>query len=233
MPIPFLAPDDKTTAFPPVERALKNPNGLLMAGGSLDPQRLWSAYQQGIFPWYEEGEPILWWSPDPRCVLWPAGLRVSRSLQKSLRNGNFEVTVDRAFREVIEQCAATRPGASGTWITRDMIQAYCRLHRYGAARSVEVWRDQRLVGGLYGIVMSRVFVGESMFSRVSDASKVALVHLARDPGISLIDCQLDTPHLLGLGAQNIPRSRYLELLRELGAPDANPFRADNLDSGDD
>lgn len=215
MPIPFLAEDDFRTPFPDVNTALEEPNGLLMAGGSLQPERLLRAYRRGIFPWYEQGEPILWWAPDPRCVIKPGEFKASRSLRKTLRSGRFTVTHDAAFREVMQACAAPRPGSQGTWITTDMIDAYCRLATVKAARSIEVWDGDTLVGGLYGVAMGKVFIGESMFSRVSDASKVALAHLASDPHYELIDCQLPTEHLMSLGATTIPRREYSELLDKL------------------
>ena len=216
MPIPFLAPDDESTPFPAVESALTEPDGLLMAGGKLSPRRLVAAYRSGIFPWYEAGEPILWWSPDPRCVLWPNDLRVSRSLAKTIRSGRYEVSENLAYPEVMRRCGAPRSGSSGTWITEEMIEAYCTLNRYGLARSVEVWRGESLVGGLYGIALGGVFVGESMFSAERDASKVALVHLAESGRYRLIDCQLETPHLASMGATLIDRARYIGLLAELG-----------------
>lgn len=216
MPIPFLAADDELSAFPKVSDALKEPNGLLMAGGSLSPQRLISAYRQGIFPWYEEGEPILWWSPDPRCIIWPDQIKVSRSLKKSMRNSNFEITRNLAFKEVMHHCGAARSGSSGTWVTRDMIEAYCRLNLYGIAQSTEVWQNNQLVGGLYGISLGNLFIGESMFSLARDASKTALVHLAESKDYGLIDCQLETPHLLSLGAETISRSKYTDLLAQYG-----------------
>lgn len=216
MPIPFLAPDDETTPFPDVTSALTEPNGLLMAGGNLAPRRLLAAYRTGVFPWYEAGEPILWWSPDPRCVIWPKRLRVTRSLAKTIRSGRYEVTENLAYREVMEQCGAPRPGSTGTWITDEMIEAYCTLAGHGLARSIEIWMERRLVGGLYGIALGRVFVGESMFSRERDASKVALAHLAASGRYRLIDCQLETPHLASMGATRISRAHYGRLLVELG-----------------
>ena len=216
MPIPFLAPDDELTPFPDVADALAEPNGLLMAGGNLAPRRLLSAYRAGVFPWYEAGEPILWWSPDPRCVIWPERIRVTRSLAKTIRGGRYEVTENLAYREVMRLCGAPRPGSSGTWITDEMVEAYCTLARYGLARSLEVWMNHRLVGGLYGISLGRVFVGESMFSLERDASKVALVHLARSGRYRLIDCQLETPHLTRMGATSISRAHYVHLLAEFG-----------------
>ncbi|HET8551420.1 MAG TPA: leucyl/phenylalanyl-tRNA--protein transferase [Gammaproteobacteria bacterium] len=208
---------DAPNTFPPVERALRNPNGLLAAGGDLSIARLLAAYRRGIFPWYEDGQPILWWSPDPRMVLFPNELHVSHTLRKTLRRNVFEVTVDRAFADVIHACAAPR-GDQGTWLTDDMKQAYLRLHRVGYAHSFEAWRGGRLAGGLYGIELGRVFFGESMFSRESDASKVALVHLCRRD-YDLIDCQVESRHLARLGARPIPRRQFLERL-DAGCADA-------------
>lgn len=215
MPIPFLAPDDNTTPFPPVNTALKEPNGLLMAGGNLNPNRLISAYRVGVFPWYEAGEPILWWSPDPRCVIYPEKIRITRSLRKTIRSKKFELTENRAFQEVMVQCAAPRKSSTGTWVTADMIEAYCKLNELGVARSVELWTGDQLTGGLYGIQMGKIFIGESMFSNSRDASKVALAHLAQCGKYQLIDCQLETDHLLSMGAESISRERYIELLAEL------------------
>ena len=216
MPIPFIAPDDEHTPFPDVTAALQEPNGLLMAGGSLSVRRLVDAYCCGVFPWYEESEPILWWSPDPRCVLKPKNIKISRSLRKTLRSGKYEVTENLAYREVMKQCGAPRVGSSGTWVTDAMIAAYCKLNSLGIAKSYEVWEGHRLVGGLYGIEVGEVFVGESMFSRASDASKTAFVHLAQCGRYQLIDCQLETPHLRSLGAESISRREYLNHLKEFG-----------------
>jgi leucyl/phenylalanyl-tRNA---protein transferase len=216
MPIPFIAPDDDYTPFPDVGDALREPNGLLMAGGSLSERRLVKAYSNGIFPWYEEGEPILWWSPDPRCIILPSKIKVSRSLSKTIRSRRYEVTENLAYREVMKQCGAPRPGSTGTWVTENMIKAYCRLNTLGIARSLEVWEGHRLVGGLYGIDLGQVFVGESMFSRASDASKMALVHLATCGRYEVIDCQLETQHLRSLGAESISRREYLSILKTHG-----------------
>lgn len=194
---------------------MSEPNGLLMAGANLKPERLLQAYQQGIFPWYSDGEPILWWSPNPRCVIWPDRLKISRSLRKTIRKQIFTVSHNRAFDKVIRQCSKPRPGSDGTWITSDMTDSYCELARRGAAESIEVWMDDALVGGLYGVVVGRIFVGESMFSKQPDASKVALVALAGDERFSLIDCQLPTEHLMSLGAINISRADYLSALKIL------------------
>jgi leucyl/phenylalanyl-tRNA---protein transferase len=212
--IPWLARDD---VFPPIAKALAAPNGLLCAGGDLGPARVLDAYRRGIFPWFSEGDPILWWSPDPRMVLFPAELKVSRSLRKSLAHGGFEVRVDTAFREVIAACAAPREGHGGTWIVDEMVAAYTRLHELGFAHSVETWRAGELVGGLYGIALPKVFFGESMFTRVTDASKVALVHLVerlRAEDYAVIDCQQATAHLASLGAREIPRKRFAQVLED-------------------
>ena len=203
--------------FPPVDKALKSPNGLLCAGGDLAPERLLAAYSRGIFPWYSEGDPILWWSPDPRMVLFPEELKVSRSLRKAAARGTFEIRMDTAFREVMEACSGPRDGQAGTWIVDEIIEAYTTLHRMGFAHSVESWRDGRLVGGLYGVALGRAFFGESMFARETDASKVALVALvarlrARD--FTVIDCQQNTAHLASLGAREIPRAAFSQLLQE-------------------
>ncbi|WP_028238868.1 leucyl/phenylalanyl-tRNA--protein transferase [Stutzerimonas azotifigens] len=201
--------------FPPLEAALREPNGLLAAGGDLSPERLVAAYRHGCFPWYQDGQPLLWWSPDPRTVLYPAELHVSRSLRKRIRQKVFEVTLDRAFERVIAACSAPRRYADGTWITDAMQQAYIELHRRGVAHSVEVWHDEQLVGGLYGLAMGRLFFGESMFSTEADASKVGFVTLVerlRDWGFELIDCQMPTRHLASFGARPIARKVFAEAL---------------------
>ncbi len=213
--IAWLAPE---TPFPPLHTALVQPNGLLAAGGDLSPQRLIQAYRLGIFPWFNEGEPILWWSPDPRMVLFPDELRISRSLKKALKKGNYEIRVDSAFHRVIQACAAPRKGHAGTWIHDEMIAAYGTLHEMGAAHSVETWIEGELVGGLYGVAQGRVFFGESMFSRVSDASKIAFVHLVERLdrwGFGLIDCQMKTALLASFGAREIPREEFSQTLEEL------------------
>lgn len=202
-------------SFPPLETAMREPNGLLAAGGDLSPERLLAAYRHGCFPWYQEGQPLLWWSPDPRTVLYPEELHVSRSLAKKLRQGVFDVTFDRAFRDVIEGCAAPRDYADGTWITTPMQNAYVKLHQLGVAHSVEVWQDGQLVGGLYGLAIGRLFFGESMFSRATDASKVGFVTLVerlRGWDFKLIDCQMPTQHLASFGARAIPRRIFAEAL---------------------
>lgn len=213
--IPWLT---SHSPFPPVDTALKRPNGLLAAGGDLSPERLTAAYRNGIFPWYGAGEPILWWSPDPRMVLLPADLKVSRSLAKALRNRDYRVRFDGAFRDVMEACAAPRPGQEGTWITPEMMEAYCELHRRGLAHSVETWIGGELAGGLYGVALGRVFFGESMFSRERDASKIALVHLVwqlQRRQFGMIDCQMTTPHLASLGAREMPRREFTRRVKEL------------------
>ncbi|HEX8989025.1 MAG TPA: leucyl/phenylalanyl-tRNA--protein transferase [Rhodocyclaceae bacterium] len=205
--------------FPPLASALKEPNGLLAAGGDLSPERLLCAYAQGIFPWYSPGEPILWWSPDPRMVLFPGEIRISRSLARTLKRGQYEVQLDSAFARVIEACAATpRPGQNGTWIAPEMRAAYKELHRLGFAHSVETWIGGELAGGLYGVAIGKAFFGESMFAWRTDASKIALAHLGvqlRRLGFGIIDCQMETPHLASLGARPIPRAEFRALLDRL------------------
>lgn len=211
----WLAPGDPPDAFPPVESALDEPDGLLAGGGDLSTDRLLAAYARGIFPWYSAGQPILWWSPDPREVLVPAEFHRSRSLQRTLRRGRFAVTMDTAFDAVIAACAERRREAGGTWITPEMQAAYRELHARGHAHSVEVWAGDRLAGGVYGVRVRHVFCGESMFSREPDASKVALSWLAeRSPGlgIELIDCQLESPHLRSLGSRPMARNAFVRLL---------------------
>ncbi|MGH8705446.1 MAG: leucyl/phenylalanyl-tRNA--protein transferase [Burkholderiales bacterium] len=221
--VPWLEADDP---FPPHERALKEPNGLLCAGADLSRERLLTAYRRGIFPWFSGHEPILWWSPDPRMVLFCDELKVPRSLAKSVRNKGYEVRVDTAFREVISGCAGPRRagrgstpgGEGGTWLGEEMRIAYSALHRAGYAHSFETWRKGELVGGLYGVALGRMFYGESMFSRATDASKVALVALVealRARGFPLIDCQVRTPLLASLGAREIPRREFLRRLSAL------------------
>jgi len=205
-------------SFPPVDQALRSPNGLLAAGGDLTTTRLQEAYRHGIFPWFNPGEPVLWWSPDPRMVLFPNEFRISRSLARVLRKNNHEIRTDSAFEHVMRACASPRAGHQGTWIGEDMIASYCALHRLGYAHSVEVWLEGKLVGGLYGISIGRMFYGESMFSLVSNASKIALAHLSRQLErwqFGMIDCQMSTPHLASLGAREIPRSEFIARLQEL------------------
>lgn len=211
----WLDPDDDGQPFPSPALALREPDGLLAVGGSLSPQRLLNAYRRGIFPWYSSGQPILWWSPDPRTVLFPQHIKVSRSLHKTLKKDLFSVTMDSAFETVIRRCGEPRRHEPGTWITPQMREAYCRLHRLGHAHCVETWHQGQLVGGLYGVAIGRVFYGESMFTRMSDASKVALLALAahlREWGFGLIDCQMHTSHMISLGAQDIPRRTFVDYL---------------------
>jgi leucyl/phenylalanyl-tRNA--protein transferase len=205
-------------AFPPIENALAEPNGLLAAGGDLSPQRLLAAYSQGIFPWYSEGQPILWWSPDPRMVLHCDELKVARSLRRTVASQKFEIRVDTAFQQVISECSLPRRGHYGTWIMPEMINAYTQLHALGHAHSVEAWRDGVLVGGLYGVSLGRMFFGESMFAHESDASKVSLVHLVamlKERAMPMIDCQQDTEHLARLGARPIARRVFAKALDRL------------------
>ena len=212
--IPWL---ERGQPFPPVERALESPNGLLCAGEELSPERILEAYRQGIFPWYSEGDPVLWWSPDPRMVLIPDELKVSRSLAKAVKRPAFETRVDTAFTRVMSECAAPRDGQSGTWIVPEMVAAYTELHRRGFAHSVESWQEGELVGGLYGLWLGKAFFGESMFSRATDASKVALVKLVaivKAKGARVIDCQQATRHLGTLGARPIPRTAFSQLLQD-------------------
>lgn len=212
----WLDPHDRSYTFPPVDYALRDPDGLLAVGGDLAPQRILNAYRHGIFPWFSPGQPILWWSPDPRAVLFPEKLKVSHSLRKVINHQTFRVTFDNAFARVIRACATTsRRDQDGTWISEEMQQAYIKLHELGYAHSAESWLGDELVGGLYGLRLGRIFFGESMFSRKSDASKVAFVQLVRQlqvEGVVLIDCQVTTGHLLSLGAEEIPRTRFVELL---------------------
>jgi leucyl/phenylalanyl-tRNA--protein transferase len=215
--ITWLSPHDAPEWFPPAEQALEEPAGLLAAGGDLSPERLLAAYRRGIFPWYSPGQPVLWWSPDPRAVLFPEEFRISRSLAKTLRNAGFSASVDADFAAVIDGCAAPRLGSPGTWITGEMRAAYLRLHELGHAHSVEVWHGGKLVGGLYGVRLGGVFFGESMFSGQRDASKAALAHLVQVCGanaLAVIDCQLPSHHLESLGARSIPRSQFQALLAE-------------------
>ena len=213
----LLDPDDPAAPFPPVEQAEIEPNGLLAVGGDLSSERLLNAYRQGIFPWYSKGQPILWWSPDPRTVLFPQKLKISRSLSKTLRNKAFSVSFDQEFEAVVAACAAPRQHEEGTWITREMTRAYSELHKLGHAHSVEVWSQGELAGGLYGVSMGRVFFGESMFSAQRDGSKIALVFLANkllDWGYRMIDCQVYSPHLISLGAEEISRALFCRYLNQ-------------------
>ena len=216
----WIDPQSETLSFPHADKALRDPNGLLAMGGDLRPQRVLSAYHQGIFPWYSDGQPILWWSPDPRCVLYPERLRLGRSLRKAMRTHPYRITTDKAFREVIHACAAPRPGQDGTWITTELLEAFCRLHKMGFAHSFEAWNKQQLVGGIYGLAIGRIFIGESMFHRAPNASKIALVSLVNhlhQRGFIILDCQISSAHLCALGAEEIPRSAYLALLKRWAA----------------
>lgn len=213
MSIPWL--DEQDLIFPPLESALTEPNGLLAAGGDLSSERLLLAYKQGIFPWYEEGEPVYWWSPDPRSILEPQKIKISKSLAKSLKAEKFKVSCNLAFRKVIEGCAISRAYASGTWITHEMTKAYVILHDMGAAHSIDIWKDDELVGGLYGVAIGKVFFGESMFHKCSDASKVALATLCQilsDAGFPLIDCQVRSDHMDSMGAVDMDRKQFLSIL---------------------
>jgi len=214
--MPIFELDPKQLYFPPAY--LADDSGILAIGGDLSPERLMLAYELGIFPWFNPSEPILWWSPDPRCVIYPERIKVSKSMRQILRKGNFKVTFDQAFLEVIYGCKTIyRPGQQGTWITEDMIEAYLQLHHLGFVHSVEVWQDDQVVGGLYGGNLGKCFFGESMFATVSNASKVAIIMLAKnlaEQGYHFIDCQIHTNHLESLGAEMIPRIRFLEDLKE-------------------
>ncbi|HGX92053.1 MAG TPA: leucyl/phenylalanyl-tRNA--protein transferase [Candidatus Tenderia sp.] len=217
MPAPYwLDSHDDVTQFPPVELALNEPNGLLAVGGDLSPARLIAAYRQSIFPWYSEDQPILWWSPNPRAVLFPEALHVSRSLRKIIRQKRFNITFDQDFEGVMTACAEPRSYEQETWISPEIFEAYVALHRLGHAHSVEAWQDDKLVGGLYGVAIGRIFFGESMFSREPNASKVAFVHLTSQLQrwhYRAIDCQVSSKHLHSLGAIDIPRADFLSLLK--------------------
>ena len=213
----LLDPNQADQAFPPLTEALTEPDGLLAVGGCLSTQRIINAYTQGIFPWYNNDDPILWWSPDPRLIIFPEKLHLSKSLKKTLRKQTFQITFNTAFTRVIKACAAPRSNEPGTWLLPDMQLAYCRLHKEGHAHSVEVWHDGKLVGGLYGIAVGQVFFGESMFYRKTDASKVAFVSLVQQLslwGYQLIDCQIHTQHLVSLGAEEISRKQFSSLLQQ-------------------
>lgn len=230
--IPWLN-SDENSPFPPLSLALKDPNGLLAAGGDLSSERLLTAYRSGIFPWFNEDQPILWWSPDPRMVLFPSEFKLSRNLRKRLRQGRFTVTTDTAFSRVIQGCAQTpRHGQNGTWITEEIIAAYTQLHEQGFGHSIETWQpaaetgEPELVGGLYGVAIGRMFYGESMFSQTTDASKAAFAHLVRhlnENAFGLIDCQMKTTHLTSLGAREIPRAEFSQTLAKLTAQPTPPW----------
>lgn len=219
----WIAPGDPPDRFPDSRHALTEPNGLLAAGGDLASDRLLYAYRHGIFPWFDDGQPILWWSPDPRCVLYPDTFRMSRRLRRGLRKQSFEVSYNTCFADVVAECAKPRTGQDGTWITAGMAAAYSELHRLRWAHSVEVWLEDRLVGGLYGLAIGRAFFGESMFSRVNDASKAAMYALCQqlnDSGFELLDCQVPSPHLLTLGATLLPRNEFQRTLETACSPPA-------------
>lgn len=212
----WISAGDPPEAFPDIERAFDVPDGLLAAGGDLSAARLIYAYSHGIFPWYSDGQPILWWSPNPRCVIYPDRLHVSRRLDRALRNSGFEVSFNTAFDDVIGFCARDRPGQDGTWITKEMRDAYRGLHDDGWAHSVEIWQGAELAGGLYGLAIGQAFFGESMFSRQTNGSKAALIALTSvllENNVSLLDCQVESPHLRSMGADMIPRMRFANELR--------------------
>lgn len=212
-----LALDEEDIRFPPAELALDYPNGLVAIGGDLRPERILEAYRNGIFPWFNEGDPFLWWSPDPRMVLYPHELRISRSLAKTLRNKPYEIRYNTAFKEVMQHCANTyRENQQGSWITQDIIDGYFELFKMGYAHSAETWIDNTLVGGLYGVRIGNIFYGESMFHHTTDASKIAFVHMVQTlaaDGVKLIDCQMETSHLASLGARPIARLGFLQALK--------------------
>jgi leucyl/phenylalanyl-tRNA--protein transferase len=219
--IPILGADPESP-FPPTDLALDHPRGLLATGGDLSPARLINAYRHGIFPWYCDDEPILWWSPSPRCVLYPNSIHVSQRLRRRYNQGLFSLTADQAFSRVIEACAGPRQNQHGTWISAEMLAAYIRLHELGFAHSVEAWFDDELVGGIYGLAFGRVFFGESMFSWREDASKIALVALCRQLqqwDFTLLDCQISNPHLLSMGAVEIPRLEFCQYLKTAAESD--------------
>ncbi len=209
---PIYLSEDFSGSFPSVQFALAEPDGLLAVGGNLKPETLLQAYSQGIFPWYSEDQPIVWWSPNPRCVLYPDKLKISRSLKKILNKRIYEVRVDTSFREVMQACAAPRKDDAGTWIDNNMLEAYCRLHELGYAHSVECWHDGKLVGGLYGVKIGNMFFGESMFSKQADASKVALEYLCNRIKPKLIDVQVYSKHMASMGAETIDRDKFIELV---------------------
>lgn len=226
LPLPLLDPTAPPDAFPPVARALREPNGLLCMGGDLSTARLLAAYRRGIFPWFSRGDPILWWSPDPRALLFVDEMHISRSLRRRLRQGRYTVSADRGFEIVMDCCAAPRAHQPETWIVPEMRKAYASLHRLGHAHSIEVWDGGLLVGGVYGVAVGGLFSGESMFSRADDASKVALValaHLLRTRGVPAIDCQVPNPHLTTLGARAVPRAEFLGLLAAQPGPAPGPW----------
>lgn len=217
--IPWL--DERSLQFPDIDNALDEPNGLLAVGGDLSPERLLTAYQHGIFPWYEDPQPLLWWSPQPRAVLFPEKLHCSRSLRKQMRKASYRVSADSCFARVLDECAATSPKRPGTWITQDMRRAYNRMHELGWAHSIEVHLDDELVGGLYGLALGQVFFGESMFSRGPSGSKIALIALCAEllsRNFKVIDCQVGNDYLYSMGAELIPRAQFKTLLEHYAQP---------------
>jgi len=228
LPGGFVLALQENEPFPPLDMALAEPNGLIAIGGDLSPERLLQAYRHGVFPWYSAGEPILWWSPDPRMVLMLDELKVSRSLAKRIRRKDYEIRLDYDFAAVMHACASVvREGQNGTWITPPMIEAYCELHRLGYAHCIEVWMDGALAGGLYGVQIGGMFYGESMFHRIRDASKIAFVHLVRflqEQGCGMMDCQMHTTHLASLGAREIAREEFAARLRPLLNQPRSPER---------
>ncbi|MEX2125515.1 MAG: leucyl/phenylalanyl-tRNA--protein transferase [Woeseia sp.] len=219
--IKWISRDDPPDAFPPISTALRSPNGLLAAGGDLASERLLHAYEHAIFPWFDTGQPILWWSPDPRCVLLPEGFHVSRRFNRTLKASSFRISFNEVFDRVISACSGRRDEHSGTWITPDMIAAYSKLHRLGWAHSVEVWLETKLVGGIYGIAIGGAFFGESMFSHVANASKVAALALCQQLAkhdFRVVDCQVPSPHLMSLGATLMPRDKFAGLLQLVCTP---------------
>jgi len=232
----LLDPNASDEPFPPVEMAWKEPNGILAMGGDLSSTRLINAYKSGIFPWFNPDEPIYWWCPDPRAVLFPHKVNIRRSLRKNMRNKGYRITFDHCFSDVVKACAAPRSYSADTWITDDMFNAYYKLHQLGIAHSVEVWNSKNeLVGGLYGVDTGNVFSGESMFSIESDTSKMAFVALAKKTqewGCTLIDCQIENPHLLSMGAENISRQYYLKILRAAPTSDTSSLSTNNASPRD-
>lgn len=217
------------TSFPPLEKALRDPDGLLAIGGTLSKSRLLDAYSKGIFPWFNHGQPVMWWSPDPRCVLFPNEIKISKSLAKRIKQACFKITYNTAFWRVINECAAARKGIHDTWITDEIKEAYFNLYKMGYAHSVECWQENQLVGGLYGIAMGKIFFGESMFSKRSDASKVALVNLSEqliEKGFKLIDCQVHSKHLQSLGAKPIQREFFIRFLNNFCNNEKTNFSLD-------
>ena len=219
--IAWISAGDPPTSFPPIETACKVPDGLLAAGGDLSESRLLYAYRHGIFPWYSEGQPILWWSPNPRCVIFPERLHVSRRTRRALRRSSFEIRFNNACDDVIARCAEDRPGQDGTWITREMHAAYLALHDSGWVHSIETWNEGELVGGMYGLAIGKAFFGESMFSSETNSSKAAMLALCSvliKNGFRLLDCQVESPHLVSLGAERVSRQQFAGMLAEACTP---------------